>query len=59
MVASREDDKFMLRLPDGMRERIAEIAKAERRSMNSQIVVILENALAKREAETKTATERA
>lgn len=31
----------MLRLPDGMRERLADIAKANGRSMNSEIVLRL------------------
>ena len=35
----------MLRLPDGMRERIADQAKANRRSMNTEIVTLLEQAL--------------
>ena len=39
---ARPDDKFMLRLPDGMRDRIAEIAKANGRSMNAEIVRRLE-----------------
>lgn len=34
-------DKFMLRFPDGMREQIAEAAKANGRSMNSEIVARL------------------
>ena len=34
-------DKFMLRMPDGMRERIAEKARVNNRSMNSEIVAIL------------------
>lgn len=38
-------DKFMLRLPDGMRDRIAEEAKASGRSMNSEIVYRLEQTL--------------
>lgn len=41
----REYDKFMLRLPEGMRDRIAERAKASGRSMNSEIVQILEDVL--------------
>lgn len=32
----------MLRLPDGMRDRIAEAAKAANRSMNAEIVARLE-----------------
>jgi hypothetical protein len=38
---SRESDKFMLRLPDGMRELIAEEAKKNGRSMNAEIVHVL------------------
>jgi len=41
----RDQDKFMLRLPDGLRERVAEAGKSNNRSMNSEIVTILENAL--------------
>jgi hypothetical protein len=41
----RESDKFMLRLPDGMRERIAELAKQNGRSMNAEIVARLDAAL--------------
>ncbi|HBS7886127.1 TPA: Arc family DNA-binding protein [Klebsiella pneumoniae] len=41
----REYDKFMLRFPDGMRDAIAERAKANGRSMNSEIVSILEDRL--------------
>lgn len=35
-------DKFMLRMPDGLRDRIAYAAKANNRSMNSEIVTTLE-----------------
>ena len=41
----RDYDKFMLRFPDGMRDAIAERAKANGRSMNSEIVKILQDAL--------------
>ena len=37
-TTGRESDKFMLRLPEGMRERIAAEAKASGRSMNAEIV---------------------
>lgn len=40
-------DKFMLRLPDGMRDRIREEAEANKRSMNQEIVVRLEESLAR------------
>ncbi|MDM5138443.1 Arc family DNA-binding protein [Aeromonas bestiarum] len=39
---SRESDKFVLRLPDGMRAEIAELAKASGRSMNAEIVYRLQ-----------------
>ena len=35
-------EKFVLRLPIGMRTKIADIAKKNRRSMNSQIIFELE-----------------
>nr|WP_195606431.1 Arc family DNA-binding protein [Klebsiella oxytoca] len=42
---SQEMDRFNVRLPSGMREAIAERAKANGRSMNSEIVSILEERL--------------
>lgn len=42
MAESRSlTDKFMLRLPDGMRERIKSAAENNGRSMNSEIVATL------------------
>lgn len=41
----RDYDKFMLRLPDGMRSAIAELARKNGRSMNAEIVQILEDAI--------------
>ena len=41
---SRTADKYVMRLPDGLRDRIKEIAKANRRSMNAEIVLVLERA---------------
>lgn len=38
----RESDKFMLRLPDGMRDRIKAVAAQNNRSMNAEIVATLE-----------------
>ena len=37
----RDHDKFMLRMPDGLRERIAGSARVNGRSMNSEIVATL------------------
>ena len=42
---SQEMDRFNVRLPSGMREAIAERAKRNGRSMNSEIVQILQDAL--------------
>ncbi|MEI7109539.1 Arc family DNA-binding protein [Serratia sp. TMDUHS_CL] len=41
----RNYDKFMLRFPDGMREAIAERARKNGRSMNSEIIQMLEEAM--------------
>lgn len=38
-------DKYVLRMPDGMRDRLAELAKANNRSMNAEIVLILQQAI--------------
>jgi hypothetical protein len=38
---SRDQNKFIVRLPEGMRNRIAEAAKANGRSMNAEIVSAL------------------
>lgn len=44
-TVGRDSDKFMLRLPDGMRDRIAASAKENNRSMNAEIVARLGGAL--------------
>ena len=38
-------DKYVLRMPDGMRDRITELAKANNRSMNAEIVLMLQQAM--------------
>lgn len=43
-------DSYLLRMPDGMRDRIRRKANANRRSMNSEIVHYLDRALAAEEA---------
>jgi hypothetical protein len=45
VYSSRNADKFVVRLPEGMRETIADIAKRYHRSMNSEIVNRLERSL--------------
>jgi hypothetical protein len=42
---SDEQEKFVLRLPDGMRDRIAKAASASGRSMNAEIVHRMEESL--------------
>ncbi|RMT32781.1 putative Transcriptional repressor [Pseudomonas syringae pv. spinaceae] len=43
--SSRTADKFVVRLPDGMRNRVQEVAKNHHRSMNSEIIARLEQSL--------------
>lgn len=45
LYSSRTADKFVVRLPDGMRERIADVARDNHRSMNSEIISRLEASL--------------
>ena len=42
---SLEADKFVVRFPDEMRERIALVAREQHRSMNSEIVIRLDQSL--------------
>lgn len=42
---SQSQDKFVLRLPDGMRDKIAALAKSAGRTMNAEIVQRLEQTL--------------
>lgn len=39
---SATQDKYIIRMPDGLRDRIREKAEANRRSMNAEIVALLE-----------------
>ena len=41
---SQKQDKFVLRLPDGLRDRIKNAADINGRSMNAEIVQLLEDA---------------
>ena len=44
--ATRDElDKFVVRLPEGMRERIAELAKEQLRSMNMEIICRLKSSM--------------
>lgn len=42
---SQFSDQFLIRLPDGLRDRIAEVARKEMRTMNGQINFWLQAAL--------------
>ncbi len=50
IYSSRTADKFVVRLPDGMRERIADVARNHHRSMNSEIIARLEQSLLQEDA---------
>ncbi|SBW84434.1 Conserved hypothetical protein [Pseudomonas veronii 1YdBTEX2] len=43
---SRTADKFVVRLPEGMRDQISDVSKVHHRSMNSEIIARLEISLA-------------
>lgn len=40
-IATQGDDKFIVRLPDGMRDRIKSLAKVNGRSANTEMVLAL------------------
>ena len=46
MNDSRVQDKFVIRLPDGLRPEIAVVASRNQRSMNGEIIHRLERSLA-------------
>lgn len=45
MNDSREQDKFVVRLPDGLRPEIAAVARLNHRSMNGEIINRLQRSL--------------
>ncbi len=45
MTDSRNADKFVIRLPDGLRDRVDAAANETHRSMNSLIIVAIEQYL--------------
>ncbi|MBC2692694.1 Arc family DNA-binding protein [Pseudomonas sp. MBT-1] len=44
-TSSRDAEKFVVRLPDGMRGKINEVARTNHRSMNSEIIERLDRTL--------------
>jgi hypothetical protein len=55
LVVGRSSDQFMLRLPDGMRDLIAEMAERNGRSMNAEIVSALAHQILRFSPETSAA----
>lgn len=49
---SRSLDRIIIRLPDGMRSQLKDLARRNRRSVNAEVVTILEGKL----SETETAS---
>ena len=45
MNDSRVQDKFVIRLPDGLRPEISAVASRNQRSMNGEIIIRLERSL--------------
>jgi hypothetical protein len=43
--APQSADKYVLRLPDGMRDKIAELARLSNRSMNAEMVAMLQQSM--------------
>lgn len=41
LIANKDADQYLLRLPDGLREQIRERADANGRSMNTEIIAAL------------------
>lgn len=46
---SRDADKFVVRLPDGIRSQISDVSQADERSMNSFVITAVRNELAGRQ----------
>ncbi len=44
--APREQEQFVLRMPTGLRDRVKQRAEANRRSMNAELILHIENGLA-------------
>ena len=44
-MVARDSDQYMLRLPDGLRDRLKAMADANGRSLNSEIVALIERGL--------------
>ena len=49
---SEQQDRLIIRFPDGMRDRIAALAKANGRSMNAEIISMIETSFRRTERPT-------
>jgi len=49
-------DKFVIRLPDGMRDRLRQRATANRRTMNAEVILYIDRGLAAAENESPAGT---
>ncbi|MBN9055228.1 MAG: Arc family DNA-binding protein [Rhizobiales bacterium] len=58
MSAKKSADKLMVRLPEGLRDRLKNTARENRRSMNAEVIYHLERLLAE-PSKTKKAEARA
>ena len=45
LYPSEQQDRFIVRFPDGMRDRISALAKANGRSMNAEVISLIEASL--------------
>lgn len=45
MTTTRDADKFMVRMPEGMRDQLSAVARANRRSMNAELIFHMERIL--------------
>ncbi len=50
-VMTRESEKFVVRFPEEMRELVSQVAQGNHRSMNSEIVIRLDQSGSGRDAE--------
>ena len=47
---SRKTDNFVVRMPEGLRDELKKLAQARHRSMNGQVVAMIESGLAAEKA---------
>lgn len=45
LPTARGGDQFMIRFPDGMRQQLKSMAALNRRSLNAEVIILIERAL--------------